>query len=145
MYPDGTGGAWRTGDWHVPGNLNYISRGVEAERNVILKTAVVRKFRSIENSGTVRFEPDVTCLVGKNESGKTAFLEALHQANPLAGPGRGFAALRGYPPPPPAAPFQPADADLEAVAQALGPDALVAKELPVERDYAGRQRLLVGD
>ena len=80
MYPDGAGGPYRTGDWHVPGNFNYISRGVEAERNVILKTAVVRKFRSIENSGTVRFEPDVTCLVGKNESGKTAFLEALHQA-----------------------------------------------------------------
>jgi recombinational DNA repair ATPase RecF len=51
---------------------------------VILKTAVVQKFRSIENSGTVRFEPDVTCLVGKNESGKTAFLEALYQANPFA-------------------------------------------------------------
>ena len=64
---------------------------------MILKTAVVRKFRSIENSGTVRFEPDVTCLVGKNESGKTAFLEALHQANPFAGTGRGFDELRDYP------------------------------------------------
>ena len=64
---------------------------------MILKTAVVWKFRSIENSGTVRFEPDVTCLVGKNESGKTAFLEALYQANPLGGPGRGFDELRDYP------------------------------------------------
>ena len=64
---------------------------------MILKTAVVRKFRSIEDSGTVRFEPDVTCLVGKNESGKTAFLEAVYQANPFGGPGRGFDELRDYP------------------------------------------------
>ena len=54
---------------------------------MILKTVLIQKFRSIENSGIVRFEPDVTCLVGKNESGKTAFLEALYQANPSGGPG----------------------------------------------------------
>ena len=124
---------------------------------MILKTAVVRKFRSIENSGTVRFEPDVTCLVGKNESGKTAFLEALHQANPL-GPGRGFDELRDYPrrlrgrdraeiptTTPISATFELDDADLEAVAQQFGPDALGAKELTVERDYSGRQTLLAGD
>jgi predicted ATPase len=125
---------------------------------VILKTAVVRKFRSIEHSGTVRFEPDVTCLVGKNESGKTAFLEALHQANPFGGPGRGFDELRDYPrrlrgrdraqiaqTVPISATFELRDADLEAVAQHLGPDALGAKELTVERAYAGDRRLLVGD
>src|SRR5215208_2762054 len=126
--------------------------------NVILKTALVRKFRSIENSETVRFEPDVTCLVGKNESGKTAFLEALSQANPSGGAGRGFDELRDYPrhlrgrdraqiatTTPISATFELGDADLEAVVQQLGPDALGAKELTVERDYAGRQRLLVGD
>jgi hypothetical protein len=158
MYPDGAGGAYRTGDWHVPGNLNYISRGVEAERNVILKTAVVRKFRSIENSGTVRFEPDLTCLVGRNESGKTAFLEALHQANPFGGPVRGFDELRDYPrrlrgrdraqiagTTAVSATFELGDADLEAVAQRLGPEALKAKEVTVERDYSGDRRLLVGD
>jgi ABC-type cobalamin/Fe3+-siderophores transport system ATPase subunit len=77
----------------------------EAERNVILKAALVRKFRSIEDLGTVRSEPDVTCLIGKNESGKTAFLEALHRptrsAVPTAGsassatPRAGFAAGTG--------------------------------------------------
>src|SRR5215217_7534968 len=139
MYPDGAGGAYRTGDWHVPRNLNYISRGPEAERNVILKTAVVRKFRSIENSGTVRFEPDVTCLVGKNESGKTAFLEALHQANPFGGLGRGFDELRDYPrrlrgrdraqiagTTAVSATFELDDADLEAVARQAGADAVDA-------------------
>jgi predicted ATPase len=128
------------------------------EWNVILKTAVVRKFRSIENSGTVRFEPDVTCLVGKNESGKTAFLEALHQANPFGGLGRGLDELRDYPrrlrgrdraqiagTAPVSATFELDDADLEAVAQRVGPDALGAKELTVERAYSGQRRLLVGD
>ena len=125
---------------------------------MILKTAVVRKFRSIENSGTVRFEPDVTCLVGKNESGKTAFLEALHQANPFGGQGRGFDELRDYPrrlrgrdraqiagTTAVSATFELGDADLEAVAQRLGPEALGAKELTVERDYSGERRLLAGD
>ncbi|HEX4908548.1 MAG TPA: AAA family ATPase, partial [Actinomycetes bacterium] len=154
---DGRTGA-QCGDWHVRRNLHYIFRGVEAERNVILKTAVVRKFRSIENSGTVRFEPDVTCLVGKNESGKTAFLEALHQANPFAGTGRGFDELRDYPrrlrgrdraqiagTSPISATFELDDADLEAVARQVGPDALGDKELTVERAYSGHRRLLVGD
>jgi predicted ATPase len=146
------------GDWHVPGNLNYISASDEAERNVILKTAVVRKFRSIENSGTVRFEPDVTCLVGKNESGKTAFLEALHQANPFGGPGRGFDELRDYPrrlrgrdraqiagTAPIAATFELDGADLEALAELAAGEAPTAKEVTVERTYAGQRRLLAGD
>jgi predicted ATPase len=143
------------------GTLREISTtfpaGDDAERNVILETAVVRKFRSIENSGTVRFEPDVTCLVGKNESGKTAFLEALHQANPFGGPGRGFDELRDYPrrlrgrdraqiagTAPIAATFELGDVDLEALAQAGG-ETLGAKEVTVERTYAGQRRLLAGD
>jgi predicted ATPase len=124
---------------------------------VILKTALVRKFRSIENSGTVRFEPDVTCLVGKNESGKTAFLEALRQANPFGGPGRGFDELRDYPrrlrgrdraqiagTTPISATFELDEADLEAVAGHAGADAL-GKEVTVERAYSGQRRLLAGD
>jgi len=103
---------------------------------VILKTASVQKFRSIEDSGTVRFEPDVTCLVGKNESGKTAFLEALHQANPSGGAGRGFDELRDYPrhlrgrdraqiagTVPISATFELEDADLEAVVRQAGAEA----------------------
>ncbi|MBK8992971.1 MAG: AAA family ATPase [Gammaproteobacteria bacterium] len=45
--------------------------------------AQVWKYKSIEDSTPVALSDDVTVLVGKNESGKTAFLEALHKAMPL--------------------------------------------------------------
>jgi len=43
----------------------------------------VWKYKSIEDSTPVELSDAVTVLVGKNESGKTAFLEALHKALPL--------------------------------------------------------------
>jgi predicted ATPase len=51
-----------------------------------LKSAQVRMFRNIVDSGQITFEPDVTCVVGKNESGKTALLQALHRQNPAPAP-----------------------------------------------------------
>jgi len=47
-----------------------------------LKTVRVRMFCNILDSTEVTVQPDVTCLVGKNESGKTAFLQALWRLNP---------------------------------------------------------------
>lgn len=49
-----------------------------------LRRARVLHYKSINDSGWVDCAP-LTCLVGKNESGKTAFLEALQKLNPLAG------------------------------------------------------------
>ncbi len=48
-----------------------------------LVKAQVWKYKSIEDSTPVAVADAVTVLVGKNESGKTAFLEALHKAMPL--------------------------------------------------------------
>lgn len=48
-----------------------------------LVKAQVWKYKSIEDSTPVALADAVTVLVGKNESGKTAFLEALHKAMPL--------------------------------------------------------------
>ena len=45
----------------------------------------VRYFRNILDSTEVEVQDDVTCLVGKNESGKTAFLEALRRLHPAQG------------------------------------------------------------
>lgn len=50
-----------------------------------LVKAQVWKYKSIEDSTPVPLADSVTVLVGKNESGKTAFLEALHKAMPLGG------------------------------------------------------------
>jgi len=47
-----------------------------------LVNAQVTNFKSIDDSEVVNFG-DVTCLVGKNESGKTAFLQALMRLNPV--------------------------------------------------------------
>lgn len=40
------------------------------------------RFRNILDSGTIEVDNRVTCLVGKNESGKTNILHALHALNP---------------------------------------------------------------
>src|SRR5229473_4961430 len=63
-----------------------------------LKWARVTNFKSIDDSGIVEFEPDVTCFVGKNESGKTAFLEALYRLRPVTYTVEAnFDGLRDYP------------------------------------------------
>jgi predicted ATPase len=61
-----------------------------------LKKARVRKYRSIRDSGWFDIEPGKTIMVGPNESGKTALLEALQKINP-PGEMRNFSALRDYP------------------------------------------------
>jgi predicted ATP-dependent endonuclease of OLD family len=47
---------------------------------ITLTKARVFKYKSIEDSSPVEIGEDVTVLVGKNEAGKTAFLEALDKA-----------------------------------------------------------------
>jgi predicted ATP-dependent endonuclease of OLD family len=45
--------------------------------------AQVQNFRNIDDSDEFRLEEDITCLVGKNESGKTTLLTALYRLNPI--------------------------------------------------------------
>ncbi|WAM25164.1 AAA family ATPase [Myxococcus sp. NMCA1] len=59
------------------------SRSEPRESLLTLIKAQVSKYKSIEDSTAVEVAADVTVLVGKNESGKTAFLEALHKSLPL--------------------------------------------------------------
>lgn len=47
----------------------------------LLKKAVVNKYKSYNSKQVVQIESDITTLVGKNESGKTVFLEALAKLN----------------------------------------------------------------
>jgi predicted ATP-dependent endonuclease of OLD family len=56
----------------------------------------VQNYRSVRDTGWFTIEPAKTILVGPNEAGKTAVLEALQQINPPDGV-KGFDALRDYP------------------------------------------------
>ncbi|GAA3224687.1 hypothetical protein GCM10017691_12910 [Pseudonocardia petroleophila] len=48
-----------------------------------LVDAHVMNYRSIEDSEMFEVDPEVTCLVGKNEAGKTGLLQALYHLNPV--------------------------------------------------------------
>ena len=56
----------------------------------------IREFQSIQDSTEVEIG-DVTCLVGKNESGKTAFLRALCRLNPVIESDANFDVTNDYP------------------------------------------------
>lgn len=62
-----------------------------------LKSITVQRFRNFVEAQTVDIEEDVTCLVGKNESGKTTVLKALHRLNPANGSERSFDLTTEYP------------------------------------------------
>ena len=51
-----------------------------------LTRARITNYKSIDDSGWVDIQ-NVTCFVGKNESGKTAFLQALKKLNPVGASG----------------------------------------------------------
>jgi energy-coupling factor transporter ATP-binding protein EcfA2 len=61
-----------------------------------LVKARVTNYKSIDDSGWVDIDA-ITCLVGKNESGKTAFLHALNKLNPVEGQGGEFDPTTEFP------------------------------------------------
>lgn len=56
----------------------------------------IQNFKSVEDS-TEFTVSDVTCLVGKNESGKTALLEALEALNPVVSQNASYSLIGSYP------------------------------------------------
>ena len=111
----------------------------------------IRRFKSVDDSGQFDLEPDVTALVGKNESGKTAALQALYRVNPVAsGYSRKFDALRDYPRgdynedeadgnigglSPVTAIFKLNDDDKEAFGEQFGPKTLRSDAITISRRY----------
>src|ERR1700720_4383178 len=63
---------------------------------MFLQRVRVTKYRSIRDSGWFDVEKGKTILIGPNEAGKTALLEAIQRINPPLGT-RGFDSLRDYP------------------------------------------------
>jgi hypothetical protein len=116
-----------------------------------LASVQIQRFKSVDDSGSFDIQPDVTALVGKNESGKTAALQALYRVNPVeSGYARSFNALRDYPRgdynedeadgnianlSPVRATFSLDDADKEAIAERFGPKTLKSDSLTVSRRF----------
>ncbi|MET4592669.1 AAA family ATPase [Arthrobacter sp. 754] len=116
-----------------------------------LASVQIQRFKSVDDSGSFDIQPDVTALVGKNESGKTAALQALYRVNPVeSGYARTFDALRDYPRgdynedeadgviadlSPVFATFSLDDADKEAIADRFGPKTLKGESLIVSRRF----------
>lgn len=57
----------------------------------------VHEFRSIWDSGAVKVDGQTTCLVGKNEAGKTTLLTALYRTNPIIPADAAFDETYDYP------------------------------------------------
>src|SRR6266571_1365218 len=116
-----------------------------------LVTVRVEMFDNIVDSTEVDIERDVTCMVGKNESGKTAFLKALARLNPARESGSKFVPRDDYPRwrwrrdekegrvdkvRPVWATFELDDADVAVVEQAYGKGALSSRTLTSWRTYS---------
>lgn len=64
---------------------------------ITLREVTINKYKSIETKQSFEVEPDITVLVGKNESGKTAILEALTKSNPYVEDEHKFDITTDYP------------------------------------------------
>jgi hypothetical protein len=67
----------------VPDGVARIVRVLRQSVGVLLRQFQVTAFRNVIDSGPIAVDESVTCLVGKNESGKTALLEALRRIHPV--------------------------------------------------------------
>ena len=63
---------------------------------MLLRKVRIQNFQSVMDSNEFDVG-DVTCLVGKNEAGKTALLKALYRLNPIIETEGGFDATDDYP------------------------------------------------
>lgn len=62
-----------------------------------LESVKIKLYRNFVEPQDISIEPDVTCLVGKNESGKTTILRALHRLKPANGDNTAFDLTTEYP------------------------------------------------
>ena len=111
--------------------------------------AHVTKFKSVADSTPFNIDNAVTALVGKNESGKTAVLEAMYRAKPIfGGYPTGFDDLRDYPrrfrardrksissTSPVKLQFELDDDDLTVIQDKFGPSVLTKRAVRVGRTY----------
>jgi energy-coupling factor transporter ATP-binding protein EcfA2 len=113
----------------------------------------VTLFKNILDSTPVDMERDITCFVGKNESGKTAFLHALYRLHP-ANASAVFNAQQQYPAwlekahrrggndladvKPVHATFEAEPSDIAKFEERFGEGSLASKEIVYSREYSGQ-------
>ncbi len=120
---------------------------------VQLIKARVTDYRSVEDSDSFDIEKDVTCLVGKNESGKTTLLQALFRLNPVEPaafdevvdfPARKTRERKQLPAgekiPVLTATFRLDDTIMKAIEEELGPKAMRSPEFAVEIGYRDKSK-----
>lgn len=76
--------------------MKRVLKGLDAEM-IKLKKVMINKYKCIETEQSFHVEDDVTVLVGKNESGKTAILEAIVKFRPFLEDQHRLRADRDYP------------------------------------------------
>src|ERR1035441_3014708 len=117
-----------------------------------LLTVQVQDFRCVEDSTEFSLV-DVTCLVGKNESGKTALLKALYKLKPDNPTQEAFHPAKDYPrrkwrPDTPIPPSPPAltttwkleDADIAAIEQQVGTGVIADRVFTISKGYDNTKR-----
>ena len=117
-----------------------------------LTRARVTNFKSVEDSGWVTIN-GVTCMVGKNESGKTAFLNALRRLNPVPGaradfdlkdyPRKGYVRYKRAHKTEPAivvrGVFELSEQEVEEIQAVFGEGVLTSSQLNVAKDFANQR------
>ena len=114
---------------------------------MLLKSVHVTQFKCVKDSTEFTVDPKVTCLVGKNESGKTAILQAIEKLNPID-PEDGKFNILEYPRAEMSeyqehdedhdaliTKWQLTDADVSAIQAIVGPGVLEATELVIKKGY----------
>lgn len=123
-------------------------------KSMFLRSVRMRNYKCIEDTGVFRLD-QVTCLVGKNESGKSAILEALYKLNPVVAdegrfddvieyPRRRWSLYREKRETDPDIVLETVweldDSDQEVLSKMLGRKALSQKKVTITKDYANTIR-----
>jgi AAA15 family ATPase/GTPase len=119
-----------------------------------LKSFHVEEFQSVHDSGPIE-TGEITCLVGKNEAGKSALLRALYRLNPVVPEEGTFDVTIDYPrmevedyrheveakKRKPAVPisacFALDDSETAKIREVFGPECLTKPELTLSKSYTG--------